>query len=392
MNMPLPSWLKSAERFTAASPMIEYDVSKVPFPLERDPEVDGINKPRRRRVRRKELQPEHERYRLYSEVDLGEFPPVAWLIKDHLAIGELTCLYGKGDTYKSFVALDWSCHLALHGVLVIYIVSEGASGVRARIAAWRKQHGVEHELPNLRLMPSNISLHSAEDVETFIDAMTEQLGGRKPGLVVVDTLARNFVGGNESSPQDMGMFVEGVEAVRREFETAVLVIHHTTKDGNTERGTEALRNASFAMFKFERQNQNMLVKVTCDRMKDARTPDPLTLRPVRVELPELGEEVSSLVAGWPYGVDSGPDSGRAHDSARPESDPSHSGRERTVLKLVADPNGDPSPAYLAKRLRISQSTAKRTLRSLLNKGFLSAEGSTKDRVYSLTDRGRRSLK
>ena len=45
------------------------------------------------------------------------------LVDRHLAVGELTVLYGKGDTYKSFVALDWACELARHGHTVIYVVA-----------------------------------------------------------------------------------------------------------------------------------------------------------------------------------------------------------------------------------------------------------------------------
>jgi hypothetical protein len=367
--------------------LIEYDVTDVPFPLERDPGIDGAKPKRGRRKRRKPLDPAYERYRLYTEEELEQYPPVKWYIKDHLAIGELTCFYGKGATYKSFLALDWSCHLALHGVLVVYIVAEGASGIRARITAWKKHHGVER-LPNLRLMPSNVNLHQTGAVDTFIAAMKEQLGDQKPGLVVVDTLARNFVGGNESSPEDMGMFVEGVEKVRREFQTAVLIIHHTTKDGETERGTESLRNASFAMFKFKLENQSLMFKFTCDRMKEAEEPPERRVWLKKVALPELSEEdneVSSLVALWPY---DGVDSGRSAATRIPESRPEISGRQRRLLRALTDPNRDPNHGALAKRLRTSESTIKRELKSLVDKGFLVAQGDTRAREYSLTDSGK----
>ena len=141
-------------------------------------------------------------------------------------------LFGKGGTYKSFLALDWACQLAHEGATVVYIVAEGASGMRARIHAWKTANKVE-ALPHLFLMPSNVALHGQKYVEAWIAAMVAQLGKSTPDLVVVDTLARNFVGGNEKDPQDMGLFVEGCERIRLELETAVLVLHHTTKDGVT---------------------------------------------------------------------------------------------------------------------------------------------------------------
>jgi hypothetical protein len=165
------------------------------------------------------------------------------------------------------------------------------------------KHRELNDLPGLHLMPSNVNLQRPEAVERWLRAAHAQLGAKPPALVVFDTLARNFVGGNESSPQDMGWFVEGVESVRRDLKTAVLVIHHSTKDGSSERGTESLRNASFAMFKFSDLN-GRAVRVECDRMKDAEPPQARVVRPVQVVLPELTQEgapeVSTLVANWPY--------------------------------------------------------------------------------------------
>jgi hypothetical protein len=379
------------------SPIIEYDVSDVlPFPLERDPEIEGMKpkRQRRRRRNRKELPAELEQYRLYSIEELGEFPPVAWLIDRHLAVGELTGFYGKGDTYKSFVALDWSCELARRGSPVVYIVAEGASGIRARIAAWQKYHDVE-ALSKLRLMPSNVNLHDPVAVKKWIEAISAQLDGSHPDLVVVDTLARNFVGGNESSPQDMGIFVEGVERIRRQLETAVLLIHHETKEGGTERGTESLRNASFAMYRFKRVNQSLAVEVTCDRMKDAEPPASRQVRPRKVELPELtadGEAlVTSLVADWPY---SSRDSSREEESdgSRDGSnDSSLSRREVKVLRVVNDSKDGSNRPQLVKALKVSERTISRDVKSLENRSFLEAEGRTRDRRYFVTSKGREAL-
>ena len=280
---------------------VPFDVTgvKKPFPM-RDPHLDGMrpaSKPRTRKVM--ELPPEQEQYRLYTVDELGQFAPVTWLIDKHLAVGELSVLFGKGGTYKSFLALDWACRLAHQGHPVVYIVAEGASGMRARIHAWKQANRVD-DLPRLYLMPSNVSMHGPKYVESWIAAMRTQLAERTPDLVVVDTLARNFVGGNEKDPQDMGLFVDGCEQIRLELETAVLVLHHTTKDGDTERGTESLRNASFAMFKMTQTGgSGRSVKVECDRMKDAEQPEATILHPRLVLLPELGEGAAALSRGGP---------------------------------------------------------------------------------------------
>lgn len=241
------------------------------------------------------------RFRIYDESELGSFPPVEWHpgLTGVLPRRELVGLWGPGDSYKSFTALDWVCYLASSGFPVLYIAAEGASGLRKRVAAWKTLHEVE-EIPQLKFQPLPVRMHEPGDVDLFVRAIRAQVNSPLY-LVVVDTLARNFVGGNENSAQDMGLFVEGAERIRRDFGCTVVVVHHSTKDGTSERGGESLRNASFAMYRFERVG-GKTVKVTGERMKDAEKPAPVTLHPIVVELDPLGEE-TSLVADWPYDGD-----------------------------------------------------------------------------------------
>jgi hypothetical protein len=143
-------------------------------------------------------------------------------------------------------------------------------------------------------MPTNVNLHDEAAVTAWLEAATLQLKPKRPILVVVDTLARNFVGGSEKDAKDMGLFVEGCERVRRTLRCAVLVIHHTTKEGDTERGTESLRNASFAMFKTSGK-RGFSVTLHCDRMKEVAAPAAQKLMLKKVEFMQpVGDMASSL--------------------------------------------------------------------------------------------------
>lgn len=156
-------------------------------------------------------------------------------------------LNGPGDTYKSFIALTWACQLAADERTVMYIAAEGMSGLKARVGAWMVKNRVP-SLPSFLAMGMNLDVHQQPARAMWRAEMEAELATRKlesPDLIVVDTLARNFVGGDENSAKDMGEFVEGCEDIRRHFEAAVVPLHHSTKDGKNERGTESLRNASF---------------------------------------------------------------------------------------------------------------------------------------------------
>lgn len=231
------------------------------------------------------------RHRLYSAEELGQFPPVRWLIPGWLAAEELTVIYGPGDSYKSFTALSWACQLAAEDRVVVYIAAEGASGLRARIAAWQTYHEIP-VLPTLKVMPDNTELHEKAGrwVEDIRFELTRLGVEASPDLVVVDTVARNFVGGNENDPKEMGLFVEGCEIIRKQLNTAVAAIHHQTKDGKSERGTLSLRNASFAMVRVEKTGRQATLK--CDRMKDAEPPRDVTVTFRKVPMPTLDIEAT----------------------------------------------------------------------------------------------------
>ncbi|HEX4189227.1 MAG TPA: AAA family ATPase [Solirubrobacteraceae bacterium] len=373
---------------------MKFDVRgvKPPFSL-RDPHAEGMRPVQNGRKRKRvELPPEQERYRLYTVDELGEFEPVSWLIDEHLAVGELTGLYGKGGTYKSFLALDWSCLLAHEGATVVYIVAEGASGMRARIEAWKRAHNVGN-LPSLWLMPSNVKLHGEEYVTAWIEAMRTQLGSNAPDLVVVDTLARNFVGGSENNPQEMGLFVDGCERIRQAFATALLILHHTTKEGDSERGTESLRNASFAMFKMTQTGgSGRAVKLECDRMKDAEQPEARILHPKKYELPELGEDISSLVSGWSHLP---PTPMGAKDPQRGKTRGELSTVQRKALRTLVGANeganGGVSRAVVARAFGVDPKHVARTTKPLVDMGYLEVAGTTKSRRYMVTKEGREAL-
>lgn len=213
---------------------------------------------------------------------LEDEPPVSWLIKGWLAARELSVLYGQGGTFKSYIALGWSLQLAATGVPIVYIAAEGTSGLRSRVDAWMAARGKLGEtLPHWHYYNANVHVDEAN----HLSAWTSGLERYRPAgvqLVIVDTMARNFLG-DENSAKDVGQFVEGCERMRRDQDTAVLVLHHMGISTGRERGTAALRNATFAMFKTSEPRYNDRgggsVKLECDRMKDAPMP-----KEVRVQM------------------------------------------------------------------------------------------------------------
>jgi putative DNA primase/helicase len=241
--------------------------------------------------------------------ELEREPPVNWLIPGYLAARELTCIYGKGGTLKSYTALGWSLQLACAGKRVLYVAAEGTSGLRSRVDAWRAKHSKWEDIPCWHYFNSNVYVDQEKPLVMWANGLYHYLGGKKGkgdqlDLIIIDTLARNFLG-DENSAKEMGMFVEGCETLRKSFNTAVLVIHHEGITTGRDRGSPALRNATFAMFKTSNprfsDNGNASVQFECDRMKDAAQPDELRIQfdLMHLDVDEQGEVYqSSLAMRW----------------------------------------------------------------------------------------------
>ena len=94
-------------------------------------------------------------------------------------------------------------------------------------------------------------------------------------------MARCFDDGDENNAKDMSQFIRGVGQIREATGAAVLVIHHTTKVGNQERGSGALRGAADTMLMLSGKNT---IKLSCTKQRDAGHFDDIHMRLVIVEL------------------------------------------------------------------------------------------------------------
>lgn len=192
--------------------------------------------------------------------ELDNLPPLTWLIDGEIPNGGLTVLYGASGSGKSFVALDYALQVAQTSQTV-YIAAEGESGYAARKNAWCQYHGKTSG--KLYFITEGIPLLDADNVSRLIDAVSQL----KPALIVVDTLARCMLGGDENSARDMGAFIAACDTIRHETGAAVLVVHHTGKSGGSERGSSALRGACDSMISLT--NKDEVLKLESTKSKDS---------------------------------------------------------------------------------------------------------------------------
>ncbi len=169
--------------------------------------------------------------------DLSQEPKREALIKGVSDRGTLSEIHGESGAAKTFVALDLGLHVSLgwpwHGHkvrqgAVVYIATEGGGGIERRLDALRLHHDIVPDGVPFYVLNRTVDLcHQDGDTYALIEAV-QQIEGVE--LVVVDTVSRALVGGNENASDDMGAFVANCDMLRLETGAHVLLVHHVGKD------------------------------------------------------------------------------------------------------------------------------------------------------------------
>ncbi len=238
-------------------------------------------------------QPE-PRKRRFTRFDQLEIRPPQWLLRGILEKDSTALIFGDPGAGKSFVAVDWACRIAsgtpwrgraVKPAPVAYLLGEGQGGLGRRVKAWETYNNVS--LENAQIYNATaVPLPDRAELESLMEDIEYEIG--KPELVVFDTLARNFGGGDENSTQDMNCFVRACDIVREKFNCTILIIHHTGHgDKNRARGAMALKAALDAEYCLTKQDRLLL---SSKKMKDAEPPDPITLQLHKVIIPEIFDE------------------------------------------------------------------------------------------------------
>lgn len=231
---------------------------------------------------------------------------VEYLIDKMVETDTTGLLFGPSGSGKSFVKLDqalciatgtpWNGHAVKKG-LVIYLAGEGLVGLKRRIKAWCKHHGI-NDLSCFYLSTRTITFDSeALSQITRAAKQLEVQTGHDVVLIVIDTLARHMEG-NENSTQDMNRFINVADSIRAEFPgSASVIVHHT---GNSEEASHRARGASSlkAAMDFEISCNKGLLTYT--KMKDGEppTPIPFKLCPVQIGTDPKGQPVTSCIVEY----------------------------------------------------------------------------------------------
>ncbi|WP_252927564.1 AAA family ATPase [Paracoccus sp. 08] len=199
------------------------------------------------------------------------------LTQNHLIEGilqhpSLAVLYGPPGAGKTFYALGMAHAVASgeafgeHKVrqgAVIYISAEGTGGIENRLAAIPGPRS-----PKLVVLRSQVDLYSSDADASAIVAYAQRVTRTqgKVGLIVIDTLAQCFGGGDENTAADMGVVLNRIAAIKDTLGATVVIIHHTGKDTERgARGSSTLPAKAETVLEVRREGDHIEVRATKQR-------------------------------------------------------------------------------------------------------------------------------
>jgi hypothetical protein len=193
---------------------------------------------------------QREGFKLEAWDDIQD-EPVEWLVQGVIPQKSFVALYAPPASFKSFIALDIAECIATGRAFlgnqitrqgaVLYIAGEGHGGIGSRIKALKTHHNTPVGAP-VYFLRRQVNLRSSKtDLQDLVNAIDDlkAIHDINFELIIIDTLARAFGGGNENASEDMGAFITAAGAIQGRYECGLLVVHHAGKDA-----TKGLRGHS----------------------------------------------------------------------------------------------------------------------------------------------------
>ena len=166
--------------------------------------------------------PDAFRFEMLDDFDVSQNKN--WLVKDLLAIGEASCIFGEPGSGKSIIAAEIALAVAagvpwlgreVAQTPVVYFAGERADLVKRRMMGLRSHWKLPPRVP-FCLSTGDLDIVTDKSAAGFIDRLLryEDEVGEGVGLVCIDTLARVVGGGGENDTADMSKAMKNVESIR----------------------------------------------------------------------------------------------------------------------------------------------------------------------------------
>ncbi|MEL6378221.1 MAG: AAA family ATPase, partial [Pseudomonadota bacterium] len=202
---------------------------------------------------------------------------------------------------KSFFCIDLALHLGIarswfdmrtREAATLYISAEGRSRFHNRIAAALTGRDIQN--PPVLVLPVSFTLPDRGSIDRLKTTVIEQFSAYPSRLIIIDTMARNFVG-DENQAGEIARFINACDEIRSATGAAILIVHHAGKNQQSgARGSSALLAAVDSAIEISTKDDGTRV-AEIKKLRDGDTDRTFAFRLAPVELlrDDEGDPVTS---------------------------------------------------------------------------------------------------
>ncbi|RWD79736.1 bifunctional DNA primase/polymerase [Mesorhizobium sp.] len=172
--------------------------------------------------------------RILTYTQMSAMPQPEWLVEGLIQKRSAALMFGKSNTFKSFLAIDIGLSVATgrdwHGCSVspgrtLFVATEGANGVgRLRVPGWFDHYLIEQsDRLNALLLPSEISL----DIKSDVDWLLGEIAAAGPIDLLVLDIFGGTMSGTEVEDTTARAWVRAIQHIMHQTGAATLTVAHT---------------------------------------------------------------------------------------------------------------------------------------------------------------------
>lgn len=173
------------------------------------------------------------------------------LVEDTIALGEVVGIAGQPGAMKTLTTIDlcWSLtkafeagengewfNLKVRPTGVLWLAYEGKGAVEKRLRGYEVVKGCRTPESFALVGPQVYANASGSAFAEYVEALIgnyERHNGKRPGVIVIDTLAASAPGLKENDSSEMGRLAGIMRTLATRAQMSVLYIHHSTKSGDS---------------------------------------------------------------------------------------------------------------------------------------------------------------
>jgi len=187
---------------------------------------------------------------------------------------------------KSFAVMDMLLHIAMgkeyagraiQQGAVVYVTSEGVRGVRRRLIAMRRHHGVDKGIPFFLVSVMPDLGTGTTDRDLLIKAIRDEIKDTQVVAIAIDTMRKATPGRDENSTKDMSPFLANCDHTSTTFSCLTLAVHHSPRsDIGRGAGTNAVEGSADVILpvtRCDKPDGTPRATIKVDRMKDGEEGD-----------------------------------------------------------------------------------------------------------------------